>query len=51
MVKPVLFNDKVRTEWNSASTPPYVFVMCCLIKFRDAFIFTIALEDVTLHMK
>lgn len=50
-MKQVLFSDKVSTVWNSASTRPYVFLMCCLIKLRDTVIFTIALEDITLHMK
>jgi hypothetical protein len=29
--------SEVKNAWNCTSTPPYVFMLCCLVKHRDNF--------------
>jgi hypothetical protein len=28
---------EVKNAWSYASTPPYIFMACCLVKYRDNF--------------
>jgi len=33
------FGAKVKNGWNYAYIPPYVFMLCCLMRHSDSFIF------------
>jgi hypothetical protein len=34
-------NAQVKNAWRCTSTPPYVFMACCLVKYKDTFTFTL----------
>jgi len=37
---------KVKNVWSYTSTPPHVFMMCCLVKHRDNFIIRIVITSI-----